>query len=75
MKIEKNMFYNNRANELGGAILFANKIPKKILDNTFLMNKAHLYYGNNYASDPYRIIFENEKRIYMKLKLKLIKFH
>ena len=65
LEIEKNIFYNNSAYESGGAIMLANKIPKNIMENIFVMNKAQLYYGNDYASDPYRILFENTNSIYL----------
>lgn len=59
MEIKSCFFAYNFALETGGALLFSNKIPKNIMNNYFSMNQAKLYYGNDYASDPFRMLLEN----------------
>ena len=52
-----NTFLENFASVSGGAIMLADKIPTNLLsENKFLKNSAN-YFGQDYASNPYRILF------------------
>lgn len=60
MILYNNSFELNQADE-GGGIRIIKKIPKFIINsNKFHGNKAHSY-GDNYASEPYRVIFSKNE--------------
>lgn len=61
--IKSCIFENNFAKEIGGAILFTNKIRIDIQENLFIKNEAN-YYGDNFGSDPFRLKFENNEGIF-----------
>ena len=58
--LKNNAFQQNSASQAGGALMFYKKLPINFdsgtQNNTFLDNKAFAY-GDNYASEPYRIFF------------------
>ena len=55
--LNTNEFLENFARVSGGAIMLADKIPTDLLsENKFIQNSAN-YFGQDYASNPYRILF------------------
>ena len=80
LSLISNLFQWNRASMAGGALMFFKKLPLNFNsnsnNNTFILNKAEAY-GNDYASEPYRIFFlenENFQEKYEIEKLREIPF-
>lgn len=67
MELINNVFEQNQAVISGGAMKFFKGIPLDFLNNNiFLRNRAGNY-GDDYSSEPYRILFLNENQTIQKV--------
>ena len=58
--LKNNVFINNHAFQSGGAVMLYEETPKYISNNTYISNNADSY-GDNYASEPIRVLFFKDK--------------
>lgn len=57
LNLTSNKFANNYAFISGGALMFSSLIPKNFRINNEFENNLADGYGDNYASEPYRVLF------------------
>ena len=60
--LESNTFSYNKATCCGGALMFFDEVPLNILENNIFISNSAENYGNNSASEPTRIVF-NDKQL------------
>lgn len=67
VNIVSNIFQNDYAQISGGSLMFFSNLPKNFetSNNSFIGNKADLY-GDDFASEPYRILFLGDRKVEKK---------
>ena len=60
MSLITNLFTKNVANISGGGIMLDNIIPIDLQSRNQFKDNYAVYFGQNFASSPYRILFLNK---------------